>query len=221
MQTHFDNSRIEDRVARVPAALWCPGAIAMAASLTLLAPAGAGVLATYTLGPVSVSGNVVSHPLSLTYTASSGERVAYFAVDVSGSAGALTANGTDYSAFSFTLAPGLAANWDQIPFTDFGPGPFGDTTEFETLSSYLAPGTQVLGVLSIDFGLLGLPVSTSHKVSVVGPDSVVGSEIPGQPGTFGFDPVGEGADIPEPQAWAGLAGLGCLLATLLRRRLEH
>ena len=156
--------------------------------LTVLAssaPATASSL-VYTLGPAAITGQKADFDVIADFDPDAGEKMAMFGIDVSDSDAALVPGGTDYSAFSFTKDSSLL-DWGEM-------GNFpadGSLLEYETPSGSLAihglgDGLHTLGVLSVDFAALGLTPGQAYTVSISGPDSVGGVEVPGDSSSFDF-----------------------------------
>ncbi|MGE3310634.1 MAG: Ig-like domain-containing protein [Limisphaerales bacterium] len=147
--------------------------------------ARAEVTATYLVGLPTIADGKARYPLSVRYSATAGERVAFLGIDVTGSDGRLTSNGTDFTGFSFDADATALTGWSAIPGTGFGVGASRSSIEFETPSVYVAPGTTLIGALVVD--LRGLtPGPDERLLRLDGADSVIGAEIPGTPGSFQF-----------------------------------
>jgi hypothetical protein len=210
-------------------------ALHLAALVWLLSagqPAIASIDAVFSLGTPSVSGTTVSFDVNLDFTASgpdSNLELGFFGLDVSPSSGALTAMGTDFSAFSFTLnSAQFTGDWGSIK--DFG-GPVGPgTVQYQSLFNLLPSGNYQLGTLSVDLSVAGVSLDPSLFVSIAGSDTQFGAQDPTDfttftiyPGSFTQDssrPLvpGPPAVVPEPTTcplW--LAGGGVLLLQVLRR----
>jgi len=208
----------------VPARVWL-----ICAALFITSPANAVLIADFGLGPAAGSGSIAELDVSLTFTPNFGtsQEVVFFGIDVSGSDGALSAGGTDFSNFAFDLAAPLVADWTQLPFTGFGP--LSSVIEFDTFTSSIVNGPVLLGILSVDFGGLGILPGTQVSVSINSLDTFVGYEDP--PGNFAsFDfadgsfpdggsqafTIPEPSQVPEPPVvyllvfgFIGLAVLAC------------
>jgi hypothetical protein len=192
----------------------------------------ADLVATYRLGPASVTGTVADFAVSLEYTATAGEELVFFSIDVSLSDLRLSPGDTDYSAFSFTPASPLLDDWLQIGnFND----PGFDTVEYQTTALPLTPGVlHPLGQLHVDYGGSGIAAGERFTVAITGPESVVGYDLPSSP-SFEFKPVQNldrgtqvvqasgddgSSDIPEPGSLSLFLVLAAVLAAsvLWRRR---
>ncbi len=156
------------------------------AMLVVAAPTQAAVTALYRLGPGSVAGDSATFPVELDFSADAGEALVFFGVDVSASSPALTAGGTDYSAFGFAKATPLLDGWGQIPGASFGADALHSVVEFETAASALAPGLYTLGRLSVNLATAGVMPGPELLVSLEAFHSVIGVERPGMPGSFEF-----------------------------------
>jgi hypothetical protein len=162
----------------------------LAASATLCR----ATVSTYgRIEPTGDSSGVAGMKLLLHFEADAGEQLVYFGLDLTATDGSLTASGADYSHFSFAKKSPLLDGWDQIPGANFGPNPFLSTAEFETvtnpLPSVTQPGSYELGTLFVNYAAAGLTAFDPRKISLAGVDTVIGTEIPGSPGTFKFQPV--------------------------------
>jgi hypothetical protein len=179
--------------------------------------ANADAQATYVIGLPTISGEVATYPISLEYSADTGEDIVFFSLDVSGSSDELTSSGTDFSRFSFTPALPLLADWNVLPGTGFGVGSNASSVEYDTFTAQLPPGTYPLGTLQTDFaGLAILPGAPGH-VTLAADDSVVGLEVVDQIGTFRFmDAQVRIEQIPEPAASA-MGVVAVLVLTRWRR----
>src|SRR5262249_974875 len=138
--------------------------------------------------------------------------VVSFIIDVSGSSGALTSDGQDFSRFSFTPNSSLLTQWTTISsdFDSFGtvfydtnptPGPIGslpDLSTFNPLPS-LPSGADPyrLGTLSVNLDKVDVS-GPSPLVSIEGPFAMIGVQDPvdyttihgpDYQGTFRFSPV--------------------------------
>jgi hypothetical protein len=213
-------------------------------------PAVASIEAVFSLGAPSVSLNTVSFDVNLTFDSGTGSNLelVIFAIDVSQSSDALTAGGTDFSAFSFTLNSAQFPDWSLAQ--DFG-SPFAPgTVQYHTLPPVLAgdppfrplpSGTYLLGTLSVDLAMAGVSLDPSLLVSIKGMDqppqfgegtfTQIGAQDPNDfttfsfyPGTFNPDsqPLVPGttqAVVPEPTTWPWwVAGSSVLFGMIWRRR---
>jgi hypothetical protein len=179
------------QVVRVWRRRSCVWTVWMAAWLAGLAGALVGevraeVTGTYLVGLPVIAEGKARYPISLEYAATAGERLAYLAFDVAGSDGRLTGAGTNYSGFTFVPKPTTLTGWEKIPGSGYGVGAGRSSVEYETAAAYLAPGSVwAVGELLVD--LKGLtPGPDDRWVLLDGPDSVIGVEVPGSPGTFQF-----------------------------------
>lgn len=194
----------------------------------LAAPISRAGTLTFDLGPASIAGNVVSFDLHGSYASSDipARELVEFQVDVSGSSSALSAGGTDYSAFSLTSLP---AGWSIVagfadPFLTIS------SAEADTLTGPLTGGPHLLGVIQVDLGHFGLSPTTPYTVRIDGIDTAAGDEVHGLPATF--DPhagvaflrrsqstIPGTTAVPVPAAvWAGLVLLGGLAGRRIARR---
>jgi hypothetical protein len=191
--------------------------------------------AVYSLGPPNVSGSKVTFAVNLTFTATDGLELAFFGIDVSPSSSALTANGTNFSAFKFIPSVPPLGGWTLVQ--DFNtPGPFLGTAEFEA-GSTVPPGTYTLGTLELDLSKVASSPPGTSRVAITGSNTTVGLENPSDPLSFDFFDVsflrgaesqpispsepqppigGGGGNIPEPASLVVFAVAGGLL--LLKRR---
>ncbi len=164
---------------------------AIVAVLGSAAVAGPLTFAELSLGPGTIEGGVARFEVSLVFAPDTSlgdgytEQLGYFRLDVSGSDALLTGAGSDYSAFAFDLSPSASfQDWGEI--WSFGPTPMDSAVEFQNLplGQSLAAGTYTLGVLSVNFGSLGLAAGTEFSVAINAldpfygePASVVGVDI--------------------------------------------
>lgn len=198
--------------------------ILSAAALVLAAlgaRANADAQATYVMGVPTITGDVTSYPISLEYSADTGEDIVFFSLDVSGSSDELTSSGADFSRFSFAPALPLLEGWNVLPGTGFGVGGGASFVEYDTFTAPLSPGTYPLGTLQADFA--GLPISpgTPGYVTLAATNSVVGLEVAGQIGTFRFiDAQVRVEQIPEPAASA-MCMVSLLALACWRRNAPH
>ena len=176
--------------------------------------ASANIVATYTLGLPQVNGNTADYFVTLDFLADDGNEVVFFSVDVQSSHAQLTANGTDYSAFSFIPSLPLLANWS--PVVDFGVGPLKSATQLDTFADPLTSGFYLLGTLSVDFSGTTLSPGVEGAVAVEAPQSVIGVELPGNSASFQFVDV-DVLVVPEPGAGLLVICCGLGLVPLWRR----
>lgn len=134
---------------------------------------------SYNLGTPSLSGNILSSEVSVTFAAGDDNPSAelmFLEFDVSGSSSSLTDGGASFAGFHFV--PGLAlADWDVL--SDFGSSSLAafalDTVSFPL--SALVDGTVVIGTLSVSVTSAAAGSSVTVAISG-GPLSEGGVESP-------------------------------------------
>ena len=147
--------------------------------------------ATLSLGIPTLEGSIAKLPVSLEFTATAGEQLSYFSLDVAPSSSSLIGPGPDFSAFLFTKATPLLDDWSQIGFFN-DPG-FESTVEYDdSLVAPLPTGTYQLGILSVDLNAAHPPFGNVFTVAIHGSGTVIGVTDPSagfEFKTVQFDPA--------------------------------
>ncbi len=180
--THIPNPRVFCQLRLIAL-----GALACLTTGGIYLPAAvAQDQASFSLGRPEVSGNEATYPVTLDFSVDANEELVFFSLDAASSAGELTADGTDFSAFSFTPSSPLLDDFEMIPGAEFGAGPLFSTVQFDSITASLSPGRYALGDLHVDFSGSGLLPGDRGAVSLAADDSVIGVESPGESATFRF-----------------------------------
>jgi titin len=149
--------------------------------------------AVFSLDAPSISGNIARFGVEVHYIDVATRETVYVGVDLRNSSSALAPvdAGTgqqDFSAFGFTPSSALGTGW--APIANAFPGEF----LFQTPpppgtqpANGLAPNaTYLVGTISYDLAKFGITPSDSLLVSLMGKDTVIGTEVTGVPATFTF-----------------------------------
>jgi hypothetical protein len=191
----------------------------------------AGVI--YSLGAPKFLGNSASFDILVNYSDTPPFEMVFLGIDARQSSSALAPvnPGTgkpDFSAFDFIPSSILGSSW----------GPVGSAFPGEFLYQTPPPpglvppdglppnATYLVGTLTYDLSKFGITPSDSLFVSIMGTDTVIGTEDPSDPTTFGFvNPSfnpgsqrlqsGGGGTVPEPTAFSLLV-VGSLLVFAVR-----
>jgi len=142
---------------------------------------------TLDLQAAEVDAASVVLPISLELTADANEGLVFFEIDVSGSSPELTANGADYSAFSFR--PSAAVREGRREIVGFAAHEFGSTVTYDTLDAHLPVGNHLLGEIVVDLTGLSPAGGSEFTVSIRSADTAFGEEQPNRPSTFQFSDI--------------------------------
>ena len=113
-------------------------------------------------------GGKLTYDVRLDFNSHDASRLSYFCLDAS----EMNPELVDFSAFAFAKNAALH-HWSQLPFADFGAGPFDSSVEFHTFDSPLQAGKYLLGTLTFDTEILQLAPA---QLSISLADSVIGGD---------------------------------------------
>jgi hypothetical protein len=195
--------------------------------LAMVAPARADSV-TFDLGSPIVTETSASFDVDLTFDGSAGDQIQAVQISVLGSDPALTANGADFSRFSFALDTSTLPGWKElVPVGVLGVGLEGPSDPVS--GPFLGPSATPyhIGTLTID--LTGLPTSKALFATLAGGPPGLNTDVGGLVGgTFvpSFSAAGmvdfaqpngvAFSTVPEPGS-VTLFALGAL-ALFLRRQ---
>jgi hypothetical protein len=152
--------------------------LAAAGSLALTGPARAGLVTSFDLQSAGVNGSTASFNVLLDFPGAPGDQIQALQLGVAGSDPLLTANGTDFSRFSFTPDASTLAGWlELVPLGGGGLGLYAPADPVN--GPFLDPSANsiLLGTLSVD--LTGLPGGANVFVSLAGGVPGLGTDAGG------------------------------------------